>query len=86
MGNITKQQLKKILKDVRDELEEAIADKGEEQNNAGQPIDVDIKIEAGEASPPSPMELASEEPTTFTECFWFCYTINGVRICKLYCY
>ena len=86
MASITKQQIKKILKDVRDELEEAIADKGEEQNNAGQPIDVDIKIEVGAEPPPSPMYLASEEPTAFTECFWFCYTIGGVRTCKLYCY
>jgi len=86
MGNITKKQIKKLLKDVRDELEEAIANKGEDQNKAGNPIDVDIKIELGEVPPPSSIALASGESNAFTHCFWFCYTIDGVRICKLYCY
>lgn len=86
MGNIEKQQIKKLLKDIRDELEEAIAVKGEDQSKAGNPIDVDIKIQAGEVPPPSPIDMASGEPASFTRCFWICHTVDGVRTCKLYCY
>lgn len=86
MGNITKKQIKNLLRDVRDELEEAIANKGEEQDYAGKQIEVDVKIELGEVPPIAPITLPSEKSIAFKQCFWFCYTIDGVRICKLYCY
>ncbi len=87
MGNITKKEIKKMLKNVRDELEEAIADKGDQQNSGGESVDVDIKIEVVEEVPPIPLPiaLAKGESNAITHCFWFCYTIDGVRTCRLFC-
>lgn len=87
MGNITKKVIKKLLKDVRDDLEEAIAVEGEKQSIAGQTIiDVDTNIQISEVPPPQPINLDKGAPITFTTCIWICYTIDGVRVCKKYCY
>lgn len=86
MGNITKKQIKKLLKDVRDELEEGIAKEGEKQDERGESIDVKIEIQLGEVPSLPPIPLLSEKSIAFHQCFWFCYSIQGVRVCKLYCY
>lgn len=87
MGNITKKVIKKLLKDIRDDLEESIAVEGERQINAGASIiDMKVILQMSETEIPPPIEVEGLKAIEFANCFWICYDINGVRICKKYCY
>lgn len=84
MGNITKKEIKKLLKIIEDDLVDAIeADSG---NSGGYPVNVDFEMVIAEGALPPPIELASEESLTFAQCFYICYIIRGVRVCKQFCF
>ncbi len=85
MGNITKKEIKKLLKAVRDKMVEEIENSADEKITAGSQIEVDVKILMGMGSVPSSIELSNEDPITFSGCFWICYKIDGRRYCWQYC-
>ncbi|MDH3221333.1 MAG: hypothetical protein OEO19_17515 [Gammaproteobacteria bacterium] len=85
MGNLTKKEIKKLLKAVREDLEVALEEEAYKKYDAGEPIAIDMKVEMGEGTPPPPIAKQGDDSNALTVCFWICYTIDGRRYCWQYC-
>lgn len=80
MDNLTKKEIKKLVKAAKENMAYSIEQEAIKQTENGYSVDINLEIQMGGGDPPS------KSLGAVTQCFWFCYTINGVRYCTQFCF
>jgi hypothetical protein len=80
MDNLTKKEIKKLVKAAKENMAYSIEQEAIKQTENGYSVDINLEIQMGGGDPPS------KRLGTVTQCFWFCYTNNGVRYCTQFCF